>query len=346
MAIDTSLPFPYQFLHDERGEQILPPIPSNDSNHTNCKNNNIHGHDLKPQELLIPREFRSLSQDNLVSDMPHFMLQDNTKFDSLSIGSDPLESLWDSVSYPQSTPSSTLSSIQGSSEGSSQEPSPNSYDFCWDNTYDVVEMLEKMKLDERDSSKYHHGYGNHRFETSNVGVCSLLQEQIQAIQLSRLRQEQILSRKQKLTKYRGKNHGQISQQFQKKGKGVDDGCDNECRTGPPWHNRWHQQAESKGTSCGTGVFLPRGRTSAPLESRERPGKGCSTVLIPARVVQALQLHFEQMAATTGPKPGGFPPLHDVLVSNRDGMYSLQKRQSRDKPAHIQNEMILPQEWTY
>lgn len=91
--------------------------------------------------------------------------------------------LWDSVSSPQSTLSSTLISIQGSSEDSSQEPSPNSYDFCWNSTYDVVEMLEKMKLDERDSSKYHHGYGNHRFETSNVGVCSLLQEQIQAIQV-------------------------------------------------------------------------------------------------------------------------------------------------------------------
>ena len=86
--------------------------------------------------------------------------------------------LWDSVSSPQSTLSSTLISIQGSSEDSSQEPSPNSYDFCWNSTYDVVEMLEKMKLDERDSSKYNPGYGNHRLEISNVGACSLLHEQI------------------------------------------------------------------------------------------------------------------------------------------------------------------------
>ncbi|KHN25236.1 uncharacterized protein LOC114378344 [Glycine soja] len=339
MAINSSIPFQHQFLHDERGEHILPPIPipSRDPNHTNCNNNNnnISGHDLKPPELLIP-----------VPNMPHFMPQDNTKFDSSSIGSDHLESLWDSVSSPQSTLSSTLISIQGSSEDSSQEPSPNSYDFCWNSTYDVVEMLEKMKLDERDSSKYNPGYGNHRLEISNVGACSLLHEQIQAIQLSRVRQEQILSEKHKLTAYRGKNHGQISQQFQKKVKGIDDGCDKGWRTRPPWHNRSHQQAGSRGKSCGTGVFLPCGRTSAPLESRKRPDKGCSTVLIPARVVQALQLHFEQRAATSGPKPGGFPPLHDVLVSNRDGMYSLQKRQSRYKPAHIQNEMILPQEWTY
>lgn len=39
-------------------------------------------------------------------------------------------------------------------------------------------------------------------------------------------------------------------------------------------------------------------------------KGCPTVLIPARVVQALQLHFDQIAATSGPtKPAGFPALN-------------------------------------
>ena len=35
-----------------------------------------------------------------------------------------------------------------------------------------------------------------------------------------------------------------------------------------------------------------------------------------------------------------------MVSNRDGMYSLQKRQSRKAPPNVHNEMILPQEWTY
>jgi hypothetical protein len=44
------------------------------------------------------------------------------------------------------------------------------------------------------------------------------------------------------------------------------------------------------------------------------GKGCSTVLIPERVVQALQLHFDQMAATSGPKPRAFPPLHGTSSS--------------------------------
>ena len=101
-----------------------------------------------------------------------------------------LPKLWGSNTSPQSTLSSTLSAIQGSPEGSSSsssssshEPSPTSQDFCWESTYDTMEMLEKMKLDERDSSEYHYGYVNQRLEASNVGLYSLLQEQIRSIQV-------------------------------------------------------------------------------------------------------------------------------------------------------------------
>ncbi|KAL5973500.1 hypothetical protein ACLOJK_030151 [Asimina triloba] len=46
-------------------------------------------------------------------------------------------------------------------------------------------------------------------------------------------------------------------------------------------------------SCGTGVFLPRG-AGTPPESRKKPT--CSTVLLPARVVQALNLNLDEMGA--------------------------------------------------
>jgi len=100
--------------------------------------------------------------------------------------------LLDSNTSPQSTKSSTVSSIQGSPQGSSsssspsyysQEPSPTGHEFCWESNYDTMKMLEKMKLDESDSSEYHPGYVNQRLETSNVGFYSLLQEQIRAIQV-------------------------------------------------------------------------------------------------------------------------------------------------------------------
>lgn len=99
--------------------------------------------------------------------------------------------LLDSNTSPQSTLSSNLSSIQGSPEGSSssspsyssQEPSPTTHEVYWENNYDTMKTLEKMKLDERDSSEYHPGDVNQRLETSNVGLHSLLQEQIRAIQV-------------------------------------------------------------------------------------------------------------------------------------------------------------------
>ncbi|BAT90760.1 hypothetical protein VIGAN_06204300 [Vigna angularis var. angularis] len=337
---------------------ILP--PSRDTHHTNC--NIVNGPDLKPRLKLIPCEFPSFTISLPCSTHPHTkhttMLQDQPKSDFSGIRSHHFDSLLDSNTSPQSTFSSTLSSIQGSPEGSSsasspsyssQEPSPTGHEFCWESDYDTMKMLEKMKLDERDSSEYHPGYVNQRLETSNVGLHSLLQEQIRAIQLSGIRQEEILSQKQDPTAYVGKTQRQISQQFEKKGKGVNVGYDYERRIRPPWQQgRSHQQTGSRGSSySGTGVFLPRGETSAPLESRKRPGKGCTAVLIPARVVQALQVHFDQMAATCGPtKPSAFPPLHDVLVSTSDGMYSLQNRQSQNQQQHMQNEMLLPQEWTY
>ncbi|KAG2397757.1 uncharacterized protein HKW66_Vig0140070 [Vigna angularis] len=312
---------------------ILP--PSRDTHHTNC--NIVNGPDLKPRLKLIPCEFPSFTISLPCSTHPHTkhttMLQDQPKSDFSGIRSHHFDSLLDSNTSPQSTFSSTLSSIQGSPEGSSsasspsyssQEPSPTGHEFCWESDYDTMKMLEKMKLDERDSSEYHPGYVNQR-------------------------QEEILSQKQDPTAYVGKTQRQISQQFEKKGKGVNVGYDYERRIRPPWQQgRSHQQTGSRGSSySGTGVFLPRGETSAPLESRKRPGKGCTAVLIPARVVQALQVHFDQMAATCGPtKPSAFPPLHDVLVSTSDGMYSLQNRQSQNQQQHMQNEMLLPQEWTY
>ncbi|XP_043698230.1 uncharacterized protein LOC122648963 isoform X2 [Telopea speciosissima] len=64
-------------------------------------------------------------------------------------------------------------------------------------------------------------------------------------------------------------------------------------------------ADSKRESSGTGVFLPR-RVGSPAEFRKKPA--CSTVLVPARVVQALNLSFDEM----GSQPrfaGGFAYDH-------------------------------------
>jgi hypothetical protein len=73
---------------------------------------------------------------------------------------------------------------------------------------------------------------------------------------------------------------------------------------------------------GTGVFLPR-PAGAPTEPKRKTG--CSTVLVPARVVQALNLNLDDLGAQ--PRyPGGFVLDHDALIS-RSNMLASQKRRA-------------------
>ncbi|KAB5552110.1 hypothetical protein DKX38_009421 [Salix brachista] len=134
---------------------------------------------------------------------------------------------------------------------------------------------------------------------------------------------------------------------------------------PPLRNSTQQQQQSnsqggsgmrtvflgnpgiKRECAGTGVFLPR-QLGARTESRKKPG--CSTVLLPAKVVQALNLNLEGMGAQAqfGPRfNGSFVTHSDAAVRvHHDNLLSHQKQQrnsSRPQPAM---EVRLPQEWTY
>ncbi|XP_040993978.1 uncharacterized protein LOC121240571 isoform X5 [Juglans microcarpa x Juglans regia] len=103
------------------------------------------------------------------------------------------------------------------------------------------------------------------------------------------------------------------------------------------------ESSSESSCTGTGVFLPRGIWYSS-EPRKKPG--CSTVFIPARVVQALQLHFDQMGVKPRTKSGGCPLqlLSDGWIGRRDD--SKQKRQQRTAPVMSQHDIGLPQEWKY
>ncbi|MED6119049.1 hypothetical protein PIB30_008271 [Stylosanthes scabra] len=275
-----------------------------------------------PQQQEQEQEYNHNKDDDLIAELTHhmdrFLLQDHHHDDHIyDFSSSNSQLSWDLMGSPQSTLWSPLPSSEASSQEPSPPPTPASYQ-------------------------------------------SLIQEQIRAIELTRLKQEQILPMNQKLMTE--SEESLLCQQ--KKGKaGGGAALGRRARPPPrpaPLLLQQPQQCGGGGMRAlflgapasrgGTGVFLPRAAAAAaatpPPQSTTKQGKGCSTVLIPARVVQALQQHFDQMAATAGPKAAAsFPPLHDVIVnSNRDGMYSLEKRQSREAP--IQNEMILPQEWTY
>ncbi|MFS7977905.1 hypothetical protein Hanom_Chr10g00909481 [Helianthus anomalus] len=87
---------------------------------------------------------------------------------------------------------------------------------------------------------------------------------------------------------------------------------------------------------GTGVFLPR-QVGAPTESRKK--RGCSTVLLPDRVVHALNLNLQQQtrSSTGGLARHGY----DAEIRYRNNVLMAEQRRQQ---AEI--DLRLPQEWTY
>ncbi|XP_078178893.1 uncharacterized protein LOC144573075 [Carex rostrata] len=108
---------------------------------------------------------------------------------------------------------------------------------------------------------------------------------------------------------------------------------------------------TKRESAGTGVFLPRRVGSTPEPPRKKPN--FSTVLLPAKVVQTLNLNLDEL----GVQPrvnGGVLLDHDTLVNRTNMMASAnayQRYSSGDKSQPsvrplIGHDVNLPQEWTY
>ncbi|XVE79500.1 hypothetical protein DITRI_Ditri14bG0064100 [Diplodiscus trichospermus] len=268
----------------------------------------------------------------LTRQMAQYMLQDEDKHEKArGLSGSPGTKLW-----------SQLFSTFDSPAGLSREPSPP--------LTPMIGNFEKVMINEERSR---HNQGERFTSTStsiqssrgnpNVGYQSkqaLIDDQLRAIQFQRLKQEQAM--KQMEQKPRTKH-------YESKGRIVgvfNNGQKFSPNSNNPWSNLQQQQQQinqqagsdtravflnapcSRNGSCGTGVFLPRG-TATPFESRKK--QGCAKVLIPARVVQSLKLHFEKT---------------DACASGRNSMYSHQKHQSRTVPAMNHQEMGLPQEWTY
>ncbi|XP_031487350.1 uncharacterized protein LOC116255620 [Nymphaea colorata] len=108
---------------------------------------------------------------------------------------------------------------------------------------------------------------------------------------------------------------------------------------------------SKRGSSGTGVFLPR-RTGNPADFKKKTG--CSTVLLPARVVQALNLNIDGMGSARPSfyqgslvhDPDGSIMLDPRTFCGRNGVVPPQRRTGRPHQPAVSCELRLPQEWTY
>ncbi|KAJ0984059.1 hypothetical protein J5N97_002415 [Dioscorea zingiberensis] len=103
---------------------------------------------------------------------------------------------------------------------------------------------------------------------------------------------------------------------------------------------------SRRESAGTGVFLPRRAGNTP-ETRRKPA--CSTVLLPARVVQALNLNLDELNANSR-FPGGYVVDHDLALARGSDNGAQAKRNQhhhRLQPATAAtHDVRLPPEWTY
>ncbi|KAL3536456.1 hypothetical protein ACH5RR_004917 [Cinchona calisaya] len=106
---------------------------------------------------------------------------------------------------------------------------------------------------------------------------------------------------------------------------------------------------SRKECAGTGVFLPR-RLGTPAETRKK--SACSTVLLPDRVVQALNLNLKTEAGGAPAQPrysGGLATDYAAAMRYRNGLAMAQQRRSvRQQPVMMDQiqELPLPQEWTY
>ncbi|KAK3226265.1 hypothetical protein Dsin_006127 [Dipteronia sinensis] len=108
---------------------------------------------------------------------------------------------------------------------------------------------------------------------------------------------------------------------------------------------------AKRECAGTGVFLPR-RINSHTETRKKPA--CSTVLLPAKVVQALNLNFDEIGAPLQHRFGSYSQDSDAAAAlrvrngngNGNGL-TPQKHSFRSQPGMMNHhEVRLPPEWTY
>lgn len=288
----------------------------------------------------------------LTRQMAHSFLGDekvSSALNSKIMGTSPQSTLSDAGAWSASS--------RGSPNGPSQVSSPPStpldqnIDDAWDLLYAAAGQVGKLKQNEQSS----HGRGllippkkplaNAKIPPASAyRSCSpfLTQQQLRVAQFQQLKRDQMI--KHHLSAAWG---GENRAARNNRSMGVSP------FTWPPPQRRQQGSGmralflNSSGTrreSAGTGVFLPR-RVGAHNDTRKKPA--CSSVLLPAKVVHALNLNLEETEIY--PRyPTYFSFDHDI-PSHRDNVsIPLQKpQQRRPSPSFVSgHEVRLPQEWTY
>ncbi|XP_015956573.1 uncharacterized protein LOC107480884 [Arachis duranensis] len=279
------------------------------------------------------------------------------------------------------SPQSTLSGIgswsgrslvsgEGTPNGSSRVPSPSTTPFAdqndpWEVIYQAAGQVARMKLNDH-VSQSNRGFLNSARATAaapknlHTTVCRSFCNH--APQVS---QEQVLNQQCGSTWGRqgAGNKAYWLLQQQNRAREV---CYESVKCGNRLQSAWPQphqnqnnlqyvgsghrvpvpvgSAAKRASSGGTGVFLPRhyGNTAEP-----RKKTGSAPVVVPAKVVHALNLNMEGF---NGPSlqpcfSDAFATDYDALVARRNAVLMQNRLRARREEA-ASYEVRLPQEWTY
>ncbi|KAK8671835.1 hypothetical protein V6N13_038420 [Hibiscus sabdariffa] len=258
-----------------------------------------------------------------------------------------------------SSPRSTLSGLGcSSSNGPSQVPSPPTTPFCaenvtWDLIYAAAREVARLKMSNEvpKYTNFSHGKAfpfNHS-QTNQFNGRQVKPSNWQAqVQQQQQQQQQQIQTRLRNNVVGGRPIGLPQSSWPPL----------QVQSQPKQHPRNHPGSGMramflggsdgvKRASAGTGVFIPRRydntntNTTTIHEHRKKPG--CSTVLLPAKVVQALNLNFDE-TNNSHVQPQfnpGFASNFDALVARRNALLTQARRNYRQEGT-----LNLPQEWTY
>ncbi|XP_071720545.1 uncharacterized protein [Rutidosis leptorrhynchoides] len=334
---------PPEFLNDEDIlMDFIPPKPISANN----KSSALYGSDSfgsksdlsSPVESLLGSTETESDEDEHLTGLTRKLGNTSLKNDlsNLNFESHISKSTRVMAGSPQST-------LCGCMNGSSSRGSPNCVsppltvpevnrnEPSWDLLYAAAGEVARMRMVEEAASRY---YLNSQPPCKTTSNPNLRYQQLQVAQFQQLKQQQMAKQKQYLQ--------MIEQHNRKRNENVNG------RPLSTWPTQLHPGQRVSGSgmravflgnsntakreTTGTGVFLPR-QIGAPAEPIKK--RGCSTVLLPDRVVQALNLNLKSKE--------GADVADSEMVFRNSGMMSQQgASNNRQQPA----EFRLPQEWTY
>ncbi|KAI7754335.1 hypothetical protein M8C21_009077 [Ambrosia artemisiifolia] len=248
------------------------------------------------------------------------------------------------------SPQSTLCGCKnGSSRGSPNCRSPPSMaaeahrnQTSRDLLYAAAGELARMRMVEEAASRYYNNlnkkYQQYKVETETP---DLHYQQLQLAQFQKLKQQQIAKQQYMQMMLQSRN-GRLAAAASASSAWPSQQPQTLRSSGSGMRAVFLGNPSTKRESTGTGVFLPR-QSGAPTEPTKK--RGCSTVLLPDRVVQALNLNLETMEAESKVQSR----CNDAEIMYRQGVMMAQNRRNIHRQQPTMNngaELRLPQEWTY